>query len=159
MKVIVCVDNEYGVMFNNRRQSRDGEVINDIVHNIKDRLWISEFSKEMFVEYFNKYSVEYIELENVFKVSSSFDDKCRDIEIIVDNDMLDKVNEDEWCFVENVLLERYKDSINKVILYNWNKKYPADRYLDINMNEYSLIESNEFKGFSHDIIIKSSYVK
>ena len=50
MKIIVCVDNEYGMMFNNRRQSRDREVIHDIIHNIEGVLWIGEYSKELFVD-------------------------------------------------------------------------------------------------------------
>ena len=34
MKVIVCVDDNNGMMFNNRRQSRDRILIEDVVKNV-----------------------------------------------------------------------------------------------------------------------------
>ena len=139
MKVIVCVDKEYGMMFNNRRQSRDREVIHDIIHNIEGVLWIGEYSKELFVDFL----------------------ECKDnsIEIRVDDDMLNKAKDEEWCFIEDILLTGYEDYVSEVIMYNWNKLYPADRYMDIDMQSYNMIDSKAIKGFSHDVILKNVYMK
>ena len=44
MKIIACLDDNNGLLFNNRRQSRDRVVIEDILkdcHNSK--LWINNF--------------------------------------------------------------------------------------------------------------------
>ena len=49
MKIIACLDDNNGLLFNNRRQSRDRVVIEDILkdcHNSK--LWINNFSKSLF---------------------------------------------------------------------------------------------------------------
>ena len=139
MKIIVCVDNEYGMMFNNRRQSRDREVIHDIIHNIEGVLWIGEYSKELFVDF--------------------LDDADKSVEIRVDNDMLNKAKDEDWCFVEDISLTGHEDYVSEVIMYNWNKLYPADRYMNIDMDKFNMIDSKEIKGFSHDIILRNVYVK
>ena len=49
MKLIVCVDSNNGMLFNNRRQSKDKiliDYISDLVE--QNRLWITEFSKDLF---------------------------------------------------------------------------------------------------------------
>lgn len=51
MKLIICLDDNNGMMFNNRRQSKDCEVrrrILDIVGD--DKLWMSDYTKSQFEE-------------------------------------------------------------------------------------------------------------
>ena len=49
MIVIVCVDDNLGMMFNNRRQSRDVEVVKKIAEITKgSRLWMNKYSYELF---------------------------------------------------------------------------------------------------------------
>ena len=51
MIVIVCVDNNLGMMFNNRRQSRDIEVVKKIIEFTKgSSLWMNKYSYELFEE-------------------------------------------------------------------------------------------------------------
>ena len=46
MKIIVCLDNNNGMLFNNRRQSRDSVLIERIIHSLgEENLNIFEFSK------------------------------------------------------------------------------------------------------------------
>ena len=137
MKIIACVDDEYGMMFNNRRQSKDREVINDIMHNIEGVLWISNYSKELFWD--------------------SIDDLDKRVVIKVDDGMLDNAKEEEWCFIEDIPLKEYEDNISEIIIYKWNKKYPADKYMEISMKKFKLIDSKEIKGYSHDDILREIY--
>ena len=49
MILIVCVDERNGMMFNNRRQSRDKILTGHIIEKAKDKkLWITTFSKDIF---------------------------------------------------------------------------------------------------------------
>ena len=49
MKVIVCVDDNNGMMFNNRRQSRDRILIEDVVKNvIGGNLLMAPYSEPLF---------------------------------------------------------------------------------------------------------------
>ncbi len=132
MIVAVCVDDNYGMLFNKRRQSRDNAVLMNIAQEHK-RVWIHTFSEKMFVEYAGQ--------------------------SIVDDDFLTKAGEEEICFVENQLLKSYENKIEEVIIYKWNRKYPTDFKFDLNLTEWKLVESVDFTGNSHEKITKERYQK
>ena len=49
MKIIVCIDDKNGMMFNHRRQSKDREVRRDMLSYIgHHRLWMNEYSRKQF---------------------------------------------------------------------------------------------------------------
>lgn len=52
---------------------------------------------------------------------------------------------------ENLSVEKYRDKIKKIILFKWNRVYPADTYFDITFqkNEWRLVSATEFEGSSH----------
>ena len=132
MTIIVCVDDNMGMMFNNRRQSRDRAVI-DKVYEITEgsRLFVNEYSKKLF-----------------------------DIEkVIVCNEMLDMANDGDYCFVENIALCEHKDKIKSIILFKWNRSYPCDVKLDISLEEFKEVSNEDFAGSSHEKITKAVYVK
>ena len=131
MKVIICLDDNGGMLFNNRRQSRDKEVLKDIINNLKGKkLHISPFSEKLFADY----------SENV----------------IVDEDFLNKASENDICFVENNALKDVS-GIKEIVVYKWNRIYPSDLKCDIDFSLYTLVESVDFKGFSHDKITRKTY--
>ena len=51
MNVLVCVDDHMGMVFNKRRQSRDGAILQKIQELAgENKIWIHEFSKNLFGE-------------------------------------------------------------------------------------------------------------
>ncbi len=50
MNIIVCLDENKGILFNKRRVSKDKEIILDIVKN-NDCIYVSEYSYKLFLEY------------------------------------------------------------------------------------------------------------
>ena len=54
--------------------------------------------------------------------------------------------------MENLSLEKYKERIKEIILFKWNRIYPADMYFDIPLveNEWKLTYVDEFEGNSHE---------
>ena len=133
MIVIVCVDNEGGMMFNNRRQSRDREVIKDIMNNLERELWIRSYSEELFVNYLDR--------------------------VIIDNNLLDNIEEQQYCCIEDITLEGYVDRIDSVIMYNWNKRYPKDMWFEVDMSNFEHTASIDIEGYSHEKITKDTYIR
>ena len=99
MNIIICIDDENGMMFNNRRQSRDRAVIKDIIETINgNRLFINKYSEPLFKNY--------------------------DANIAVSDDFLEQADENDYCFVENMPLLPFENHINSIIVYKWNRLYP-----------------------------------
>ena len=51
MKVYIAVDDENGMLFNNRRQSQDRVLRENMLNDcIDSKLWVAEYSKKFFVD-------------------------------------------------------------------------------------------------------------
>ncbi len=130
MIVIAAVDERGGMMFNKRRVSRDRVMI-ERISALCGKVWMNEYSAGLF----------------------SADNA------VIDENFLEKAGEGEYCFVENVSLNKYVGRIEKVLLFNWNRKYPADSYFDIDLDspEWEIVETSEFAGSSHEKITMEVY--
>ena len=133
MIVIACVDDKMGMMFNNRRQSRDRVLINRIeALTVSSVLWMSSYSQQLFPQ-------------TNAEISDTF---------------MEKAANGEYCFVENACLTSYENEIEKIILFKWNRRYPADKFFDIDLSKgWKLISVNEFAGSSHEKITMEVYEK
>ena len=128
MIAIVCLDENNGMFFNERRQSKDRYVIRDIVHMVENNtLYINEYSKELF--------------ENT------------PANIQISQDYFNQVSDNEYCFIENQIVDILK--AKKVVVYRWDKVYPADYKLPL--RQYKLVSTLEFQWYSHDKIVKEVY--
>ena len=134
MKVIVCVDDRGGMMFNKRRLSRDREVIKDILSGlVGEKLCMDRYSASLFEEAGEM--------------------------ILVDEEFLAYAEKNEVCFVEDKALTPYIDRIDTVTVYRWNRCYPADFYLDLELDKWKKVHVSEFGGNSHEKITKEIYTK
>ncbi len=135
MIVIACVDDNNGMLFHQRRQSRDIALYNHILQLTEGkRLLMNEYSAKQFLKE---------EHQNV----------------IVQSDFLDIAQEQDYCFVENTDISQYGNDIQKIILYRWNRVYPADYYFQfpINKDIWKLQTVCDIKGNSHDMITEEVY--
>lgn len=136
MKIIVCLDDNNGMLFNKRRQSRDVKVLEDIA-TLTDKLWISSFSEKLF------------ECEG----------SQANIAVQIADDFLDRADEGDLCFVEAQKLLPYQDKIEQLIIYRWNRKYPSDFKLDLFLDNWKLIETTDFVGNSHEKLTREIYIQ
>ena len=128
MKLIVCIDDKNGMLFNNRRQSRDKILIENMLELCKgEQLYTNEYSSALFPE--NSVAV------------------CEDFENI----------ENGFVFAENFVVD--EDKIQEIIVYKWNRVYPADTYFSIGLKNWSLVETIDFEGSSHEKITRERYVR
>lgn len=125
MIVILCLDNNNGMMFNDRRQSQDRGL----------REYIAEMTKGDKV-YMNAYTEKlYEEIEHP----------------MVSEDFLQKAGKGEPCIVENRPLKPEEDQIEEIVIFRWNKVYPSDQVLDVDLEEWKLVEEEQIEGSTHEI--------
>ncbi len=127
MRIILCLDDNNGMLFNNRRQSRDKVLVEDIINNLQgERLNIFEFSKALFVNFLDKICIA------------------------------EKLEKGKLYFVESLDLEPFSEEMTEIIVYRWNRIYPADFYCKIDFNfRFFVAEETEIRGSSHEKITKT----
>ena len=136
MIVFLALDNNNGMMLNNRRQSRDSVMIQkmfEIVGN-EDKLWIHSFSQKLL-------SVDYSK------------------RIAVWDDFLNIADYCDECFVENQHLSEHINKIDTIYVFRWNRDYLSDFKLDIDLSEWNKEIIEEFAGSSHERITLEKYTK
>ena len=133
--VAITVDDQMGLAFNNRRQSRDRVLIDDLCKKTNKDIYVSSYSASLFEEHKER--------------------------ILVVDDPLADCPDGGVCFVEMTELKPYIESISTLIIYHWNRMYPADKRLDITPTEcgFKMSAKYEFVGSSHDKITKGIYAK
>ncbi len=128
MKLIVCLDDNNGMMFNSRRQSRDRVLIENILEYCKgEKLYVNEYSSKLFPE--------------------------NSVEICENLEKLEK----GYFFAENILPN--EESVEEIIVYKWNRVYPADVHFNIDLGNWKLTETVDFEGSSHEKITREIYVR
>lgn len=133
MTIYVCLDDKNGMLFNNRRQSRDAAVLEDIRSGIPGLLTIDPFSEKLI----RSAGIPYV---------------------LVPEDPA-SLSADADFFLENRV--DIVPMASKVVIYRWNRHYPADTHWDIDLVAcgFSLWETSEFAGKSHEKITKEVYTK
>ncbi len=134
MNIIVCVEDNNGMMFNKRRVSQDIEVRNDIYKNLNEKTLIM-----------NSYSFKMFE-----KDGSNANIKV-DENLPIDDNM-------NFQFIENVKLSKFEQKIDNLVVYYWNRKYPNDFKFDIDISKWKLVSEVEFVGKSHEKITKKVFI-
>ncbi len=130
MKAIICIDENKGMLFNHRRQSRDRILVEKVLEITKNSvLYMTEYSKRIF-----PFS------ENI-KITEKLSDK----------------NGDCFWFLEEKIEDI--SVFHEVYIFNWNTIYPADIYFPYDLEEegFSLVSAEDFKGNSHSVITLSLY--
>lgn len=129
MQVAICVDDDFGMLFNSRRQSRDRILIEDFMKSaVGNKIFIRSFSEKLFA----------------------------DMDVTVNDMCLEEAGENDFCFIEDESLLPYSSRIKTLIIYKWNRKYPADFVFEM-PEGFVLTETMEFQGSSHEKITKEIY--
>ena len=79
--------------------------------------------------------------------------------LFVTEHFLDIAKEGDFCFVENQPLLPYKSKIESIYIFKWNRDYPCDFKLDIDLSEWKCTYFEEFSGSSHECIYFEQYEK
>lgn len=132
MIVVVCLDDRGGMLFNRRRQSQDRVLRQNLLALAAGRpLWMSPYSLSQFPQPA---------------------DNLRAAE-----DCLDRAGEGELCFVETENPAPWADRIEGIVLYRWNRRYPADLFCTLPLDCFVLDSREDFPGSSHEMITREVY--
>ncbi len=133
MLLIACLDDCGGMMFGSRRQSKDRVLRAHMLAACAETvLWMSPYSAAQFEE---------------------------GAPVQADADYVHKMQTEDACFVEDGAFPQEKP--DELLLYRWNRRYPADRYFPFDPLEagYRLVSSEDFVGSSHKTITADRYEK
>ena len=129
MIVAVCVDEGFGMAFHGRRQSKDAALRQRLLELSGGRLRMSAYSAKQFEG--AVYSGE---------------------------DYLSGASDGDWCFVENGEYEAFAERIEQLVVFHWNRAYPADLHFRF-PGQWQLVSQEDFPGTSHDKITQEVYRK
>ncbi len=134
MILILCLDDNMGMAFNGRRQSRDKLLISDIAAlTLSCPLHMHPRSAPLF--------------EN-----SGAN--------IVPHELFHEAAQDgEYCFLEFSSPAALEQKTEKLIIYRWNRRYQSDLDFDIDLGCWKLEKSTDFPGSSHEKITREEYIR
>lgn len=122
------------MLFNHRRLSHDRRVCEKILdYSNEKELWMNAYSRKLFT--------------NLTDINN----------IQVDEEFLDKSQ--SICFVENQDITPYLPKIDTLVLFRWNRDYPADFFFTVDLSQWNLISTEDFEGTSHEKITMEVYKK
>ena len=133
MKLIVCLDDQNGMLFNRRRLSKDRNLRNRILQSIEGKsLWMNAYSAGQFSDI--------------------------NARLNVDEQFLQKAGPDDYCFVENTDVSTCLDRVTELIVYRWNRLYPNDTVFPMErFHRWEKASSSDFSGSSHDCLTEEVY--
>lgn len=135
MILIVCVDDNGGMLFNKRRQSSDRAVIQEILKVTGgEMLRMNNYSRPLFPQ---------------------------TAPVCVEANFLLKAAPGQYCFVEDFDVEPFMAQAEKVILFCWNKSYPFDLCFPMERlkRDYRRILAKSLPGNSHEEIRMEVHVR
>lgn len=136
MILMVCIDDDCGMAFANRRQSQDRILRARLLRLSGGVLRLNAYSAKQFPP----------------EESANF---------IVEEDFLEQAGEGDFCFAETIDVAPFEEKAEKIILYRWNRRYPASLHFSIPLEEHGwkCAAAEEFQGYSHEKITEEVYVK
>lgn len=135
MVLVICVDDKGGMAFNGRRQSMDRLLRADLLQTVGEApLWMSPYS------------------------AKQFDPAPANLRAA--EDFLDRAGKGAYCFAEFPPLAQVLDRAEGLVVYRWNRTYPADRHLDFApADQFTLVSAADFPGSSHKTLTKEVYTR
>ncbi len=135
MIVFLCLDQKSGMAFHQRRQSLDRAIRADLLTAAAGRpVWMTPYSARQFTE-----------PEAVLRISDA---------------PLQETEREGLCFVEFPPLSAALDRIDTLVVYRWNRVYPTDQRLDLDLSKsFRLVSSTDIPGHSHEKITKEVYLR
>lgn len=135
MHLYFCVDDRGGLGFNHRRQSRDAAVLADIRSRVTGELLVDPMSRVLMAQ--------------------------AEIPCCIALPDWDQPMPGVHYFVEDRQPGDWVGAAETVVLYRWNRHYPADRWFNIDLQAmgFHLAETMDFPGTSHETITREVYAR
>ena len=127
--IILCTDKENGRLFFGKRTATDAEVRKHILA-LDDKIFVDNYTAGQFKETEDKSKL------------------C-----IVDSPARIA---DGTAFIEK---EDVPEDADRIIIFRWDKKYPADKYFDFSFAGWHKTKNEKFQGYAHDKVTMEVWEK
>lgn len=127
MILAVCVDDRMGLSFCGRRLSKDRVIRDKLTELSGGRLRMSPYSAKQFEGF-----------------------------VYGGTDYLIGASDGDWCFAENDDYLAVSEKLEKIVLFRWNRAYPADLHFQI-PEGWHMTAREDFPGNSHEKITMEVY--
>lgn len=127
MIIALCVESRMGLQFQGKRLSKDALLREKLLRLSEGALRMSEYSAKQFSQ-----------------------------PVYAGADYLAGAERGQWCFCENGDYLDFAPQIEKIVLFRWNRDYPADLYF-VFPGEWRLTSTQDFPGKSHETITMEVY--
>ncbi len=131
MILLLCVDKKMGLSFGGKRQSRDKAVT--------DRILSLTAGKKLYVK---------------AESAALFDDQSV---LLVTEDPAAAAGNGDFVFLERLPLP--EKGVEGVVLFHWNRLYPATEHMTLDLAAFSKVKTEEYAGTSHDRITQEYWEK
>lgn len=119
------------MLFGKKRQSRDSALIQRVLALAEGkRLVLSPYSAPLF---------------------------SQKAEILICPDPAREGKTGDLLFLEDTPFP--EEGVETLILYKWNRRYPATRFFDFSLKGFALQESTDFAGTSHETITEEVWIR
>lgn len=118
--VAICIDKRNGRMFYGKRTSTDEEVRHRLL-SMPDKLYVDEYTAKQFTDNDNK-------------------------EKLVITEHPESID-DGMAFLEK---QDIPGDADRIIIFRWDKRYPADKFFDFRFDGWRKIKKDEFPGHAHE---------
>ena len=135
MKVIVCIDERGGVCFHGRRVSQDRQQREDVlIHYGDEGLLMKESASRL------------------YGINDS---------VTVIQDWKEELTDSRWWVAEDTEFLCWKDQLEELVIYKWNRTYPFDEKLSVPLDRqiWKKKKKRQFSGSSHEKIDVEHYIK
>lgn len=141
MTLFLTLDDNNGVLFNHRRQSRDS-VLTDRMLGIASTgtLFITPFSEKL--------------------IPGERAGQVRTVPTL--SDALSLLGDGDFLFAEDTAAPLASEDFkpfDRVIVFRWNRVYPADVRVKLSEESFAVSVIDEFAGSSHEKITVEEYVR
>lgn len=129
MIITACVDDRMGLRFCKRRLSKDAALRARLLALSGGELRMSGYSAKQF-----------------------------ETAVYAGDDYLSAASTGDWCFCEDTAYLDHAANIEKIVLFKWNRTYPADEHFTF-PGEWKLVSAEDFPGNSHEKLTMEVYEK
>lgn len=120
--VALCLDKDGGLSFFGKRQSTDREVRRRLLE-MASPLYVDEYTATQFRE---DGDISNLKIDNNWKNIP-----------------------DAFVFIER---DDIPDDAGRIIIFNWHRKYAADRKLNFDFTGWKKVQKEDFAGYAHEKI-------
>ena len=110
----------------------------EIAGNDDGKFWMNAYSRKMFTD---------------------SDTEGTHAQLCVAEDFMKQAASGDFCLLETEDPADYAANLEELILFSWNRDYPADLHFTLDLSGWKQVKTAEYAGSSHEKITETHYIR